>query len=352
MNTACVAASDIDGDGDIDLFIGSRSVPNSYGEDPASMVLINDGKGHFRDDTKNLFPGLYKPGMVTSAVFCNIFSKEKKDLVIVGEWMAPRIFTYNGKEFIEQQTDLSDKFGWWQTVYAADLDGDGHDDLVLGNMGQNFYLQPDSVHPVKLWINDFDNNGTKDKVLSRTVNNRDVPVFSKKEITEQMPSLKKQNLKHAEYAKKSIQELFSAALIKSSQVKQFTYSASCVALNKGNGKFLLRPLPWYAQLSCLNVVLATDLNGDGKPDLLIGSNKFDFLPQFGRLDAAYGLVLINDGHGNFNWVSNTMGSLNINGCVRDIQSVMINGQKNYLWLRNDDFPLMMKPASGDKFFKN
>ena len=88
---------------------------------------------------------------------------------------------------------------------VGDFDGDGRQDIVLGNIGENFYLQPDLQNPVKLWINDFNNNGTNDKILTRTVDGQDKPVFLKHEIQEQIPSLKKQNLKHADYAKKSMQ---------------------------------------------------------------------------------------------------------------------------------------------------
>ncbi len=127
--------------------------------------------------------------------------------------MGTHIFSFNGGHFTEIKSDLNNLSGWWESIAAADVDGDGDEDLIIGNVGENFYLHPDSANPVKLWINDFNQDNTLDKFLTYTAEGRDKPVFLKKEITDQFPLLRKQNLKHAEYATKSIQELFSNELI-------------------------------------------------------------------------------------------------------------------------------------------
>jgi hypothetical protein len=148
-------------------------------------------------------------------------------------------------------------------------DGDGKNDLVLGNIGENFYLRPDKEHPVKLWLNDFDQNGASDRIITGTVNGgKDMPVFMKHEMEDQVPSLKKKNLKHRDYAKKPIQELFPPEIITTCKVKQFNYGASVIALNKGNGKFAVQKLPAQLQLSSINAVHCTDLDGDGKTDIV------------------------------------------------------------------------------------
>jgi hypothetical protein len=342
VNSSCVAANDFDDDGDIDLFVGSRSIPGSYGETPNSSLLVNDGKGNFTDAAKTLYKNIANTGLITQAIWCNINGKNKKDLVLVGEWMAPLIFSFNGKEFVEQKTNLQQMYGLWQTVAYADVDNDGDDDLLLGNIGENFYLHPDENNPVKLWINDFDNNGTKDKILSKTVNGRDVPVFTKRELTDQMPSLKKQNLKHAEYAKKTVTDLFPSPIVDNAVIKKFNFASHCIALNNGQGNFSITTFPWQVQLSSMNAVLPADINNDGKMDLLIGSNKYDFLPQFCRLDAAFGIALLNDGKGKFNYLENKQSGITIKGCVRDIKPVNTKAGINYLWLRNNDDPVLMK----------
>jgi hypothetical protein len=213
---------------------------------------------------------------------------------------------------------------------------------VLGNYGNNFCLRPDEQHPVKLWMNDFDRNTLPDKVFSRTVDGKDVPVFLKREFTDALPSLKKENLKHHEFAKKTIQSLFEPGLVQSATVKTFNYSSSVIAWNEGNGKFTIQELPLDVQLSSVNTILCKDINKDGKLDIVLGGNITECLPQFGRLDANYGIVLENIGNRQFEEMSPRKTGISITGMVRDI--ALINGSKeNYLmFVRNNDYPVIYK----------
>jgi hypothetical protein len=262
--------------------------------------------------------------MITGACWTDITGDGQKELVITGEWMAPVIYQYNKKENKLEElkaTGLEGLNGWWQTVKAGDLNGDGKMDLVLGNIGENFYLRPDKANPVKLWLNDFDKSGTMDQFLTRTVAKRDMPVFLKREITEQFPGLKKENLHHSEYAKKSIQELFSKELIRGAKQKEFNYCKSVIAYNDGEGHFRIELLPVWVQLSSVNAVAVTDINADGKQDLVLGGNRFGFPPQFGRLDGSYGHVLLNEGGGKMKYVENRQSGINIKGEIRSLQVI-------------------------------
>ncbi|HEV8080473.1 MAG TPA: VCBS repeat-containing protein [Chitinophagaceae bacterium] len=339
-NISVAIASDFDRDGDLDLFVGGRSVPQNYGSSPSSYVYVNDGKGHFTDMAKQKNPDIANIGMVTSAVWVDVTGDKNKELIIVGEWMTPEIFTYNGDHFIKVKNNLDHLYGWWQTITVTDVNGDGREDLIIGNIGENFYLQPDEKNPVKLWINDFNQNGTLDKFLTRTVDGNDKPVFLKREIQDQIPSIKKQNLRHEEFAKKSMGDLFSAEVCKKCLVKQFTYPSSIVALNKGNGNFTVQKLPPMAQISCINAINPIDINKDGYIDLLVGGNQSGFPPQFGRLDASYGDVFINDRKGGFTWLDANHSGLKIKGEVRDIKEISTTKNKYFLFARNNDFPLL------------
>ena len=341
-NIAVAAANDYDGDGDLDLFVGGRSLSYNYGADPQSFIYENDGKGHFKDVTRDLNPAIASIGMVTGAVWADVNADKENDLIIVGEWMTPRIFSYSNGKMNEITTGMNNMFGWWQSVKAADLDGDGDNDLVLGNYGNNFYLRPDLQHPVKLWINDFDMNSLPDKVFSRTVDGRDVPVFLKREFTDALPSMKKENLRHHEYATKTIQTLFKPELVQSATVKPFNYSSSVIAWNEGNEKFAIQELPVVAQLSSVNAIQCRDINNDGKTDLILGGNITECLPQFGRLDANYGIVLENRGDRQFKEMSPWENNISITGMVRDIAWVMGKKENYILFLRNNDFPVMYK----------
>lgn len=340
-NCGAVVPFDYDGDGNPDLFVGSRSVPQNYGVSPHSYILHNDGHGKFTNVTNSIAAGLYNIGMVTSAAAADVNGDGKKALIISGDWMYPHIFSFNGKRFVELKTSLENLQGWWQSMAVADVDNDGDMDLVLGNLGENFYLRPDSAHTVKLWIKDFDNNGIVDKVISRTVDGKDVPVFVKKDLIDQIPSLKTLNLTNHDYAKKTIQQLFHNEL-KSAQVKQVTYSASCVAYNDGKEHFSIKKLPVVMQLSSVNAILIKDINKDGYPDIIAGGNFIDLLPQFGSLDASAGNVLLNDKKGNFVALPERNTGIYAPGETRDIISFKYKNKDCILFLENNDYPVMYK----------
>jgi len=305
-------------------------------------LFVNDGEGHFTDIAPSRAPFLTNIGMVTGAVWENVVGDDDKELIIVGEWMAPRVFSFGKDQVEEVKTNLNDRFGWWQSVAVADLNKDGKQDLILGNIGENFYLCPGDKTPAKLWLNDYDNNGAIEKIMTYSINGRDMPVFLKRDIQDQLPSLKKNNLKHSEYAVKAVQDLFSKEMIGSSLVKKFTYASSCVAINEGNGQFSIKELPVMSQISCINAILPLDVNADGYIDLVTGGNQFGFLPQFEKLDGSFGDVLINTGKGNFVWQEEKKTGLSLRGELRDI-ALIKNAMGNFLlFLQNDEYPFLYK----------
>lgn len=345
MNISVAVAGDYDGDGDADLFVGSRSVPLQYGVTPRSCLYRNDGGGRFTELKGKANGGVSEAGMITGAVWVNIDDQPGKELVLVGAWMSPKIYRYNRerKELEEiKQTGLEDLEGWWQTVSAGDMDGDGKADLILGNIGENFYLRPDRERPVKLWLADFDGNGSREQFLTRSVDGRDMPVFLKREITDQFPGLKKQNLKHADYAKRSVQELFGELILSKAEEKRFRECRSMLALNRGGGRFETKALPVEAQLSSVNALCVVDVNGDGKQDVIAGGNRFDFPPQFGRLDAGRGLVLLNRGRGELTAMGSRESGLNLRGSVKGIRVLETKRGRELLFTVNNEAPVLMK----------
>ena len=341
-NTSVIVANDFDHDGDLDVFIGARNVSMQYGVDPRSHMYINDGKGHFTDMKPENMGGLDHIGMVTGAVWASISNPREKDLVVVGEWMSPRIFRYSNGSFKEIKSNLNSYYGLWQSISAVDLNGDGKEEIILGNIGENFNLKPDSLHPVKLWVNDFDQNNSADKVLTQTIDGKDMPVLLKHEMEEQIPSLKKQNLRHEVYAKKSIQELFGPEILAKAIQKTFNYPSSILAKPTDEGNFLIQRLPQRIQLSSLNAILPFSTENKGYNALILGGNMSTFLPQFEKLDASYGDMLVFGGNRRLNWVDPSITGIFVKGDVRDIVKISGGAQTYILFLQNNDFPILYK----------
>ena len=338
FNTAVAVPLDFDGDGDLDLFVGNRSLPTIYGAPPRHFLYENDGKGNFRDVAKEVAQDFNLLGMVTDAKMVNVSGDGTPELVVVGEWRYPHIFEIKDRKLVTVSSNLDDYSGWWYAVQSDDVDGDGDQDLLLGNRGENFYFSGTKEQPAKLWVNDFDGNGTIDKIMTRRVNGRDMPIPMKKELTSQIPSLKKQVLKHTDYAQKAIQDLFKKEVMKKSVVMEGNYFQSAVALNNGNGQFTMMPFPAQVQFSCVCGIWCGDLNGDGRNDLVMAGNDAGFMPQFSKLDASFGHTLLNRGGGNFEWIENQSSGFFINGDVKTLAILHIKGKKHLLATVNGEKP--------------
>jgi hypothetical protein len=332
-NTSVVAPYDFDQDGDIDLFAGSLSVSRIYGINPKHYLLENDGHGKFRDITETKAYKFREMGMVTDAEWADMDSDGLKDLVVVGQWMAPVIYLNSGRRLSPVTTSLDSLSGWWNAVSVTDLDNDGDMDMVLGNRGDNTYIKASSTAPVKMFVNDFDNNGIIEQIFTRYTEGKDKPIALKRELAAQLPSLLTNNLTFAEYAKKSIYELFPADLIKNSMLKKVTISESIVAYNQGKNQFKIEALPKELQFTSVNVILTTDLNDDDYKDIILGENNFNFKPQFGRLDAGFAHLMMGSGSG---FMKPEMIGTSNQGEVKSIREITIKNQKYLILGINDD----------------
>lgn len=329
-NVSIVAPYDYDGDGDIDVFVGSRSVVGTYGIDPKHLFLTNDGQGNFTDDTERIAYDLRKAGMITGAVWADIDGDNIKDLITVSDWGAPMLFKNSGKRLNHSPTALDAFKGWWNVVEASDLDKDGDLDLVLGNMGKNIPYKPTAENPMKLWINDFDGNGSIEQIMTQHEPGGDFPLHMKKELTSQLTFLKKSNLKASEYAKSEMKTLFSEDIIENAIVKEASHPQSIIAINDGKGNFEIKDLPDRVQFSCVCGISCVDLNKDGNLDIVLAGNNFGFKPQFSRLDASYGSVLLGDGELNFDWQPYDTSGFFVRDEVKKLKIIVDRNGKKYL----------------------
>ncbi|MBP6181443.1 MAG: VCBS repeat-containing protein [Flavobacterium sp.] len=320
-NVSVIAPYDFDNDGDVDVFVGSRSVPGVYGIDPKHLLLENDGKGNFTNIIDKKAFKLNSTGMITDAVWEDIDNDSKKDLIVVGDWMAPQIFKNTGRRLAVFKSNLTSYSGFWNSVNCVDLNNDGKKDFILGNKGTNTTYKASVEKPMKLFTNDFDSNGTIEQITTCSIEGKDMPINLKQELAKQIPSIKKKNLSYADYAKKSVQEIFAQDVVVNSLQKTAVIQESVVAINKGNGQFEIITLPKEVQFSSVNASCVIDLNKDGILDVILGGNQYEFKPQFGRLDANHGSVLLGSKKGNFTWLPYANSGFFLTGEVQKIKSV-------------------------------
>ena len=337
-STQTVKASDIDADGDLDLFIGTRLISGKYTFPATSYILIND-KGILKKASNDVAPDLTNIGMVTDAVFSDIDKDNDEDLVIVGEWMKVKILENNAGKF----KDNSDKFGdyigksrglWW-SITANDIDNDGDDDYIVGNLGKNNKFKASKEHPFKVYANDFDGNGTNDVVLAKYYKDGYVPMRGKECTTQQMPYVGEKFKDFHSFASSKLIDILPENKIDEGIVYEISNFKSIVLINN-NG--ILEPmyLPIQAQTSPIKSSLIDDFNNDGFKDLLLVGNHYGVEVETVRYDAGYGSLFLGDGKNNFKFLPSSKSGIYIPKDSRFISSLKTTEEENiYLSTNNN-----------------
>lgn len=341
-----VLSADYDGDGDEDLFVGGRVVPGSYGVNPASMLLQNDGKGHFANVTASLAPELEHVGMVTDAVWQDVDGDGRLDLVVVGEWMPIMVFrnTGGGRLARSQVAGLENSSGWWNRIVAGDFTGDGKVDFIAGNLGLNSRLHASPSEPTTMYVKDFANTGFVAQVLATYNEGRNYPVAMRDDLIKSFPYLERRYPNYRDYALQTIDQIFSAGELRDAVVKRASTFATSLVKNNGDGSFTMIPLPTETQVAPVYGILSADIDGDAKADLLLGGNFDAVKPEIGRLSASYGSLLEGDGKGRFVAVRARESGFSVPGQTRDIQLVRTARGPLYVVARNDDTVLAFRSA--------
>jgi enediyne biosynthesis protein E4 len=278
--------------------------------------------------------------MITDAVWVDIDNDLDPDLVTVGEYMPVKVLENHSGRFVEQtgSLGLNKTNGWWNRIRSADLDNDGDLDFIIGNHGLNTRFRADSLHPVSMYIADFDNNGTVEQIICSYNGEVSYPMALRHDLIAQIPSLKKKYNDYESYKDQSFTDIFSKSQTESAlHLQAFTFSTS-VLLNNGKQRWKLSPLPAEAQYSVTYGIAVLDYDEDGNKDLLLGGNLFGVKPEVGRYDGSYSALLSGDGRGNFKFVPNRKAGMVVDGEVRDILLIddKVTGNPYIVFSRNNE----------------
>lgn len=342
-NTSTVAAADFDNDGDLDLFIGTRSNPDFYGKKTSSRLLQNDGRGQFTDVTGEIAPSLESIGMVTDAKWVDIDRDNDQDLVVVGEYM-PVTILQNSNGQLDLKThatnlDLSD--GWWNTIEVADVNADGFPDLIAGNHGLNSRFKASADKPITLYAGDLDLNGIVEQVVCTYNGEVQYPMVLRHDLVSILPYLKKKYLKYADYQLQTIHNIFTEEELQRAEKLNAYEMRTSVLINDGKGGFIMEPLPVEAQFSPVHAILVDDFDHDGNADILLGGNFYEAKPEAGIHDGSYGLMLKGDGKGGFEAVSAAKSGFFLKGAIRDLLRLKTRKGDYVVACRNNDSMVML-----------
>ena len=335
-SSSVVIKNDFDSDGDYDLFVGSRLVPQKYGIPASSYILRNEGDGSFVNMSDSIAPGLKDLGMVTDAKWLDYDRDNDLDLVIVGHWMPVTIFKNDNNIFTKTiQKNLLNSNGWWNTIHVSDLNNDGFEDLIVGNQGKNSRFRSSVNKPLRMYVNDFDENGSNEQIIFQYNGDSAYTMSLRHDLVMQMPSLKKRYLKYNSYKNQTANDIFSSEKLNTSHLNLIFDLETSIFINK-SGIFNKISIPIDAQFSSVHSIYTDDINSDGYLDIILGGNLHSVKPEVGRYDANFGQVYISKNGEYFSKLRNIESGIRFIGEVRDIVRLKVNNIDELIVLNNND----------------
>jgi hypothetical protein len=320
--TKAIAVNDFDQDGDLDIFVGGRVVPQKYPIAPESYLLENRN-GKFFDVTKNKSKDIKNIGLVTDAIFSDYDQDGDKDLFVVGEWMNVTIFNNNNGNFKMQELQSNKIKGWFQTIKPIDFDQDGDDDYFIGNFGKNNKFHPTIKKPLHLYATNFDQNSSYDIALSKESNGELFPLRGKECSSEQTPFLNKKISNYKKFANSNIYEIYGKEFIDNALHLKTTNFESYYIKNNGKGNLEFISLPNNAQFGPILNFESLDINKDGNQEIL-GVGFINPEVETIKYDGSSGFILDTD----LTVINNNLTPLNTKNCKK----INIKNQPHLIFL--------------------
>jgi hypothetical protein len=338
LSSSVITLIDFNKDGKTDLLIGGRSVPFSYGKIPDSYLLQNDGTGKFTDVTDKYAKELKNIGLVKNAVIQDLDKDGDQDILLALEWDGICEMENQQGKFVKKM--LTKEKGWWNFAMPYDFDGDGDVDILAGNLGQNSRIKASETEPVRMYVSDFDKNGTTDQVLSYYLGGTEVMFANKAETQKQFPFTKKKFLLAKDFAKATVADIVGESELSTAKVFEANYFDNAILVNDGKGNFTVQSLPSKAQYAPYYAAEIINANDDKLPDIIMFGNFYDCNIQMGRYDADYGTILINKGNCQFE--VEKLNGISVKGQVKRIRNIKVGKEILMIIARNNDKLMVLK----------
>lgn len=316
-----VSKIDFDNDGDFDIIVGNRIKPQKYPVHEPSIIYENVN-GIFKNTTAKIAPTFENFGIINKVITTDFNNDGWQDFIAVGEWTHVGVFLNDKGTFkdISSTSKLNTEKGWWNSITETDVNNDGLKDYVIGNMGLNNKLKASKEKPLRIYADDFDENGTHDIVLSYQYDGKYVPLRGKECSTQQMPFISKRIKSYYEFANSSLEDIYGQKL-QTSYNREVNEFKSILLLNKGENKFKKIILPAMAQTMPILDGDTFDFNQDGFEDLIVVGNIYNTEVETPRLDNPYGLVLLSNKKDNYTVLPPKDTGLYLNGNAKSVELI-------------------------------